>query len=81
MDYIVPGKPMQNGFVESFNGRMRNELLNETLLCNLAHARVMIAAWADDDNTERTRSALDYQTPADYGRALTTAIARPRCVR
>jgi transposase InsO family protein len=75
--YIAPGKPMQNGFVESFNGRMRDELLNETMFRNMAHARVVIAAWAADYNTERPHSALDYQTPADYARALTTAIARP----
>lgn len=75
--YIAPGKPMQNGFVESFNGRMRDELLNETMFRNLAHARVVIAAWAADYNTERPHSALGYQTPADYARALTTAIARP----
>lgn len=75
--YIAPGKPMQNGFVESFNGRMRDELLNETMFRNLPHARVVIAAWATDYNTERPHSALDYQTPAAYARTLTTAIARP----
>ena len=75
--YIAPGKPMQNGFVESFNGRMRDELLNETMFRNLAHARIVIAAWAADYNTERPHSALNYQTPADYARTLTTAIARP----
>ena len=68
---------MQNGFVESFNGRMRDELLNETMFRNLAHARVVIAAWVTDFNTERPHSALDYQTPADYARTLSTAIARP----
>ena len=68
---------MQNGFVESFNGRMRDELLNETMFRNVAHARVAIAAWAADYNTERPHSALDYQTPADCARNLTTAIARP----
>jgi len=41
--YIAPGKPMQNGFVESFNGRMRDEFLNETLFRNLAHARELIS--------------------------------------
>ena len=46
--YIAPGKPMQNGYVESFNGRMRDELLNETLFLSLDHARVVIAAWAED---------------------------------
>ena len=75
--YIAPGKPMQNGFVESFNGRMRDELLNETIFRSLAHARVVIAAWAADYNTERPHSALGYQTPIDYARSLTTAIARP----
>lgn len=64
--YIAPGKPMQNGFVESFNGRMRDELLNETMFRNLAHARVVIAAWVTDYNTERPHSALGYQTPVDY---------------
>ena len=75
--YIAPGKPMQNGFVESFNGRMRDELLNETMFRNLAHARILISAWATDYNTERPHSALDYQTSADDARTLTTAIARP----
>ncbi len=69
--YIAPGKPMQNGFVESFNGRMRDELLNETVFHNLAHARAVITAWANDYNTERPHSALGYETPAAYARALT----------
>ncbi len=63
--------------IEWFNGRMRDELLNETMFRNLAHARIVIAAWAADYNTERPHSALDYQTPADYARTLTAAIARP----
>jgi len=75
--YIAPGKPMQNGFVDSFNGRMRDELLNETMFRNLVHARVVISAWATDYNTERPHSALGYETPANYARTLTTAIARP----
>lgn len=68
---------MQNGFVESFNGRMRDELLNETMFGNLALARVVITAWATDYNTERPHSALGYKTPADYARTLANAIARP----
>ena len=44
--YIAPGKPMQNGFIESFNGRMRDELLNESLFFDLDHARSVIADWA-----------------------------------
>jgi putative transposase len=65
---------MQNGFVESVNGRMRDELFSETIFRNLAHARVVITVWATGYNTERPHSAFDYQTPADYARNLTTAI-------
>ena len=54
-----------------------DEPLNETLFHNLAHARVVIAAWAADCNTERPHSALDYQTLADYARTLPPVIARP----
>lgn len=68
---------MQNGFVESFNGRMRDEFLNETLFRNLAHARDLIAEWVTDYNTARPHSALGYQTPAGFALHLTTAIARP----
>ena len=71
--YIAPGKPMQNGFVESFNGRMRDELLNETLFHGLGHARAVIAEWVTDFNTERPHSALGYQTPAAFAEHLTTA--------
>ena len=46
--YIAPGKPQQNGFVESFNGRLRDECLNETLFSSLAHARSVLAAWQHD---------------------------------
>ncbi len=76
LHYIAPGKPMQNGLVASFNGRMRDEFLNETLFRNLAHARNLIAAWVTDYNTERPHSALGYQTPAGFALHLTTANAR-----
>ena len=67
----------RHGFVESFNGRMRDALLDETMFRTLAHARVVIADWADDYNTEALlHEALDYQTPVDCTRTLTTAIAR-----
>src|SRR5579875_857278 len=46
--YIAPGKPTQNAFIESFNGRLRDELLNETLFVSLAHARAALAAWMID---------------------------------
>ena len=69
--YIAPGKPMQNGFVESFNGRMRDELLNETLFFGLDHARQAISEWAADYNTGRPHSSLAYQTPAAFAAQLT----------
>ncbi|WP_430448561.1 IS3 family transposase [Rhodophyticola sp.] len=68
--YIAPGKPMQNGYVESFNGRMRDELLNETLFLSMAHARVEIAAWVEDYNQERPHSSLGYATPAAFAAEL-----------
>jgi putative transposase len=68
--YIAPGKPMQNAFVESFNGRMRDELLNETLFFGLGHARDEIAAWIADYNTERPHSALGYLAPAEFAATL-----------
>ncbi|MBB3956969.1 putative transposase [Novosphingobium sediminicola] len=68
--YIAPGKPMQNGYVESFNGRMRDELLNETLFLNMDHARVQIAAWVEDYNQERPHSSLGYETPAAFAAKL-----------
>jgi transposase InsO family protein len=75
--YIASGKPMQSGFVQSFNGRLRNEFLNEILFRNLAHARALISAWVTDYNTERPHSALGYQTPAGVALYRTTAIVRP----
>ncbi len=74
--FIAPGKPMQNGFCESFNGRMRDELLNETLFLGLDHAREKIAAWVDDYNNRRPHSALAYQTPAAYAASLPAACNR-----
>jgi len=68
--YTTPGKPTQNAFVESFNGRMRDELLNETLFTSLAHVREKIAAWVDDYNTGRPHSALGYATPAAFAADL-----------
>ena len=64
--YIAPGKPQQNAFIESFNGRLRDELLNETLFDSLAHARVALAEWRLDYNTVRPHSSLGNLPPTDY---------------
>jgi putative transposase len=64
--YIAPGKPTQNAFVESLNGRLRDELLNETLFRSLPHARAVLAAWRTDYNEVRPHSRLGWLTPASY---------------
>ena len=69
--YIAPGKPMQNGYIESFNGRMRDELLNETLFFGLDHARQAITERVADYNQARPHSSLGYQTPAAFAARLT----------
>jgi putative transposase len=74
--FIAPGKPMQNGICESFNGRMRDELLNETLFFGLDHARTGIARWVADYNERRPHSSLRYLTPAAYAATLTATGAR-----
>jgi putative transposase len=66
--YIAPGKPNQNAFVESFNGRLRDELLNETLFTSLAHARAVLQTWKTDYNTQRPHSRIGWLTPAEYAR-------------
>jgi len=76
--FIASGKPMQNGFCESFNGRMRDELLNEALFLGLAHARTTITNWVGDYNQRRPHSALGYLTPAAYAANLTATCDRLR---
>ena len=61
--YIAPGKPMQNGFVESFNGKLRDECLNETLFTCLPHVRQALANWRHDYNHVRPHSSLGGLSP------------------
>ena len=68
--YIAPGKPQQNAFIESFNGRLRDECLNETLFTSMAHARAELADWKDDYNTIRPHSAIGNLAPAIYAKLL-----------
>jgi putative transposase len=69
---IEPGKPNQNAYVESFNGRFRDECLNEHWFTSLAHAEVVIEAWRREYNEERPKKGLGGMTPAAYGRQLLT---------
>jgi len=79
--YIAPGKPQQNAFIESFNGRLRDELLNETLFGSLAHARVALAEWRLDYNTVRPHSSLGKLPPVDYVKLSVPASQRDGTLR
>lgn len=70
--YIAPGKPMQNGFVESFNGSFRDECLNETLFSSLIEARTQITAWKEDYNRQRPHSSLGDITPIEFAMKMAT---------
>lgn len=72
---IEPGKPNQNAYIESFNGRLRDECLNEHWFLNLAHAKAVIEAWRREYNEERPKKALGGMTPAEYARHLTEKSA------
>ena len=74
--YIAPGKPQQNAFIESFIGRLRDELLNETLFRSLAHTRAALEAWRADYNTARPHSRLGWMTPTTYAAARRSAALR-----
>ena len=64
--FIRPGKPVENAFVESFNGRFRDECLNEQWFLSLADARALIEDWSRDYNAARPHSGLAGRTPAEF---------------
>jgi len=64
--FIAPGKPVQNAFIESFNGRLRDECLNEHIFVNLHNAQQIIESWRQDYNTNRPHSSLKNMTPEEY---------------
>ena len=67
---IEPGKPNQNAYIESFNGRFRDECLNEHWFTSLAHAQAVIETWRREYNEERPKKALGGLTPAQYAKQL-----------
>lgn len=78
--HIAPGKPIQNAFIESFDGRLRDELLNEALFTTLAQARVLLGRWRADYNDARPHSRLGWPTPAEFARTFPrreTALRNP----
>ena len=74
LGYIAPGKPMQNGHAESFNGRLREKCLNTNWFLHLADARCIIESWRQDYNTQRPHSALAYRTPQELAALFTKPI-------
>jgi len=74
--YIAPGKPTQNAFIESFNGRLRDELLNETRFSSLDHARDALDDWKDDYNTVRPHGAIGNVPPAAYAKLSDPVMQR-----
>lgn len=74
--YIAPGKPVQNAFAESFIGRLRDELLNETLFRSLPHAHAALEIWRTDYNTARPHSRLGWMSPIIYAAARRSAALR-----
>ena len=79
--YIAPGKPQQNAFIESFNGRLRDELLNETLFTSLSHAREALSIWREDYNTVRPHSALANMPPVTYAKLSVPEMQRDGALR
>ena len=66
LDFIRPGKPVENGLIESFNGRLRDECLNVNEFASLEHARAMLKHWQDDYNLNRPHGSLGHLTPSEY---------------
>jgi len=66
LDFIRPGKPVENAFIESFNGRLRDECLNVYGFESIAHAQALIEAWRRDYNEHRPHGALGHLTPSEY---------------
>jgi len=77
--HIQPGKPRQNGHVESFHGRLRDECLNASWFWNLWDARRKIASWRIEYNQQRPHSALNYRTPAEFAHHWTQAASPSVC--
>ncbi len=70
LHYIQPGKPTQNAYIESFNGKFRDECLNEHEFSTLNEAREIIESWRQDYNTVRPHRALKNQTPEEFVHGL-----------
>jgi putative transposase len=81
LHYIAPGKPQQNALIESFNGRLRDELLNETIFTSLAHAPEALAIWQEDYKTIRPHGALGNLPPAVFAEFSVPGMQRDGALR
>jgi putative transposase len=77
LEFIQPGKPIQNAVMESYNGRMRDELLNQHWWRSVAEARDAIDTYREDFNEVRPHSALDNKTPSEFARRYTELLTQP----
>jgi putative transposase len=77
LHFIERGKPTQNAFIESFNGKFRDECLNQNWFVDLRHAREVIEAWRVDYNTVRPHSSLGYRTPEEFAASVAARPASP----
>lgn len=75
--YIKPGSPWENGYIESFHDKLRDECLNRELFGTLAEARVILESWRKDYNECRPHSSLGYQTPGEFARASNSGLQSP----
>jgi putative transposase len=72
LDFIRPGRPMENGYVESFNGRLRDECLNAELFLDIVDARQKLEAWRRDYNEQRPHSSVGNLTPTEFAKQVRT---------
>ena len=78
LQFIRPGKPVENAFIESFNGRLRDELLNGELFMNLLDARRKLEAWRRDYNQNRPHCSIGDLTPAEFANQIRTGTQTNR---
>ena len=78
LDFIRPGKPTENGYIESFNGRLRDELLNTEIFFSLSEAREKLESFRLDYNTQRPHSSLGYRPPAEYAQRAVSQLRNTR---
>jgi putative transposase len=75
LSFIQPGKPVQNAYIESFNGKLRDECLNENYFTSLTDAKATIEAWRKDYNDTRPHSSLGDLTPTEFVRKIRSDAA------